>query len=72
VTLVLDVRVLYGALDDRRARRGLAWSDVGVSAVVADGLASGVVPDTATLGVLLGFLGWDRELALSVVGDGAA
>jgi hypothetical protein len=69
---VLPVAVLYGALDERRARLGLSWLDLSVTADVAAGLAAGSVPDTSTLGVLLGWLGWDRELALRVVGDGAA
>lgn len=61
--LVLQVGVLFAELERRRVQRGLGWSDLGVSVADGESLAAGVVPDTATLGVLLGWLGWDRELA---------
>lgn len=68
MSLVLPVGVLFAEVERRRVQRGLDWSDVGVSTADGAALAAGVVPDTATLGVLLGWLGWDRELALLVTG----
>lgn len=76
---VLDVQVLHGVLDERRAARGLSWRrlavDLGISPNVFSRMKAGSAPDSATLGVLLVWLGWAPELALIVhetARDGAA
>lgn len=70
---VLDVQVLWRALDARREALGLSLAEVAAAArVPADALvavAAGAVPSQVDAGSLLLWLGWQPELAQRLVGD---
>ena len=72
---VLPVGVLFGAVERRRELLGLSLAEVAaavcapVEALAA--MASGVVPEMHTSGLLLMWVGWQPDMARLVVGDAA-
>lgn len=73
--LVLDVHVLFGAVEQRRGLLGLSLEQVAAQARVPfaalDAMAAGVAPSELDAGLLLLWLGWEPVMARYVVGDAA-